>query len=66
VREVLDGIRNIAMIWPQASLEERKQVLDEWVDGVLICVDPIPGKRRANIKRALVFLKTALYPAGLA
>lgn len=50
VQSVIHETRNLAGMWEALSLTARKRVLDQWVDGVLIAVEPIEGKRRANHK----------------
>lgn len=56
---IIHESRNLAAAWKTAGPEERKILLDYWVLDVLIVVKPVPGKRRANRKVALVTLRTA-------
>lgn len=56
---IIHETRNIAAVWEKAGPEERKVLLDYWVDDLMIVVEPIEGMRRANKKTALVSLCTA-------
>ncbi|AHG89847.1 Recombinase [Gemmatirosa kalamazoonensis] len=56
---IIHETRNIAAAWAKSGPEERKILLDYWVYDVLIVVEPIPGKKRANRKTAVVTLRTA-------
>jgi hypothetical protein len=42
-----------------AGLTERKILLDIWVLDVVVVVDPIPGRKKANRKTAYVTLRSA-------
>ena len=57
--KIIHETRNIAAAWKKATPEDRKVLLDYWVLDVLVVVEPIPGKRRANQKTALVYLRNA-------
>ena len=56
---IIHESRNLAAAWETASPEERTVLLDYWVADIWIVVEPIPGKRRANKKTAIVSLRTA-------
>lgn len=56
---IIGETRNLAAAWDKATPEERKMLYDYWLLDVLIVVEPIPGKRRANRKTAIVTLRTA-------
>jgi hypothetical protein len=56
---IIHETRNIAAAWAKSGPEERKILLDYWVYDVLIVVEPIAGKKRANRKTAVVTLCTA-------
>lgn len=51
--------RNLAALWVTLTLPERKRVLDQWVDAVLIAVEPIEGKKRANNKFGIIYIEWA-------
>ena len=57
--QTLDESRNLAQVWDRVGLDERRILLDWWVLDILIVVEPIPGKKRANEKSAIVTLATA-------
>jgi hypothetical protein len=57
--DIIHETRNIAAAWMKIGPEERKILLDYWVLDILIVVQPVPGKRRANHKTAVVTLRTA-------
>lgn len=59
VQTSIHETRNLAAVWDNLSLVERKRVLDRWVDAVLIAVEPIEGKKRANHKFGIVYLESA-------
>jgi hypothetical protein len=56
---VIHETRNLAAAWEVVSAEERKILLDYWVLDVWVFVEPIAGKKRANVKTALVTLAAA-------
>lgn len=55
---IIDETRNLAAAWERGGAEQRKALLDYWVLDVWIAVEPIPGKKRANNKTAIVTLQT--------
>jgi DNA invertase Pin-like site-specific DNA recombinase len=56
---IIHETRNIGQIWDRCSPEDRAALLDYWVLDVLVVVERIPEKRRANFKTAVVTLRTA-------
>ncbi len=56
---IISETRSLAAAWNKGGPEGRKVMLDYWVLDALIVVDPVPGKRRANLKTALITLRTA-------
>lgn len=63
VENSIHETRNLAAIWPNASIKERGVLLNHWVDELLICVEPVAGMRRKNQKSALAFLRSAPFIA---
>jgi hypothetical protein len=59
ISKVIDETRNPADIWDSVSLEQRKTIFDWWVLDVLISVEPLGGRKRANQKSAIPFLHSA-------
>jgi hypothetical protein len=51
--------RDLAATWERVGADERRVLLDYWVLSVAIVVEPIPGKKRANKKTAVVNLRSA-------
>jgi DNA invertase Pin-like site-specific DNA recombinase len=56
---IINETKNIAQVWDRCSAEDRAAILDYWVLDLLVAVEPVPGKRRANIKTAVVTLRTS-------
>lgn len=56
---IINETKNIARVWDRCSAEDRAAILDYWVLDLLVFVERIPGKRRANIKTAEVTLRTS-------
>lgn len=56
---IISETRNIAAAWTKITDLECKMLLDYWVLDVLVYVAPVTGKRCANVKTALVTLRTA-------
>jgi hypothetical protein len=52
-------MRNVAAAWDVLGPEERRIRFDYWVIDVLIVVEPVPGKRKANHRIRVVTLRTA-------
>lgn len=50
--------KTLAAAWETGTVEERSTLLDYWVLEVLMVVEPIPGMKRANVKTALVWLRS--------
>jgi hypothetical protein len=59
LQSVLHETRNLGTIWDSLSVVERKRVLERWVDGILVAVEPISGMRRANRKFGIIYLESA-------
>jgi len=59
VAAIIDETRNIGMTWDKLDLQARKVLMDHWIYDVMITVEPIPGKKKANRKTARVTLRTA-------
>lgn len=59
VSRIIADSRNIANAWDHASPEQRRTLIKYWVVHVMIVVQRIPGKRRANRKTAIVTLRTS-------
>ena len=55
---MLHETRNLAAAWAAAGLEDRRVLLDWWVLDVVIAVEPIPSKKKANCKTAQVTLRS--------
>ena len=55
---IIHAKRNIGQIWDRCSPEGRAALFDYWVLDVLV-VERIPETRRANLKTAVVTLRTA-------
>lgn len=51
--------RNLARTWDKPGPDERRIILDHWLVGELIVVEPISGMLPANRKTALVRLRSA-------
>ena len=58
LERVINETRNLGETWNQVGLDERRVLLDWWVLGVLVVVEPIPGMKRANHKSAVVTLRS--------
>lgn len=56
---IINETRNLTAIWHTLSLEERGRIFDQWVDSVLIAIEPIPGMKRANRKFGIIYLESA-------
>jgi hypothetical protein len=56
---VIDETRNLADVWDEGGLDERRTLLDSWVLDVLIAVEPTPGMKKANEKTVIVTLRSA-------
>ena len=56
---IIHETRNIAAASAKSGPEKRKILLDYWVYDVLIVAEPIPGKKRASRKTAVVTLRAA-------
>ena len=56
---IIHETKNIAQVWDLCSAEDRAAILDYWVLDLLVVVERVPGKRRANIKTAVVTLRTS-------
>lgn len=59
IAAAIDETRNLAETWDAVSLEQRRAIFDWWVLDVLISVEPIEGRKRANQKTAIVTLHSA-------
>jgi hypothetical protein len=59
VAELIDETKNLASIWESGDAQKRKEIFDWWVRQVVIVNDQRPGKRRADAKYAVVYLRTA-------
>jgi len=59
IANTINETRDLAATWDRASLDERRILLDWWVLDVMIIVEPIPRKKRANQKTAVVTLRSA-------
>ena len=56
---VLERTRVLGNAFASAESEEKKLLLDAWIDGLLVVVEPVLGMPRANFKTAIVDLSTA-------
>ena len=56
---VISDSRNISKAWDEATPEQRRTLINYWVAHVMIVVEPIRAKRRANRKATIVTLRTA-------
>ena len=59
IASAIDETRNLAETWDAVLLEQRRAIFDWWVLDVLISVEPIEGRKRANQKTAIVTLRSA-------
>lgn len=59
IAAAIDETRNLADTWDAVSLDQRRTIFDWWVLDVLISVEPIEGRKRANQKTAIVTLRSA-------
>jgi hypothetical protein len=57
--DILSETRNLADAWDSVELAERKILLDMWVLDVVVVVEPISGRKKANRKTAYVTLRSA-------
>src|SRR5690606_38620493 len=48
IASAIDETRNLAETWDAVLLEQRRAIFDWWVLDVLISVEPIEGRKRAN------------------
>ena len=56
---IIHETRNIGQVWDRCSPEDRAALFDYWALDVIVVVERIPEKRRANFKTAVVTLRTA-------
>jgi hypothetical protein len=58
VSKILSESRNLASLWSSLEDEDprRKTLFDYWLLDLLIVVQPVPGKKRLNVKSALARL----------
>jgi len=56
---VLERTRVLGNAFVSAEPEEKKLLLDAWIDGILVVVEPVPDMPRANFKTAIVDLSSA-------
>lgn len=50
----MDKTNVVGQTWGRVGLDEQRILLDWWVLDVMLVVEPIPGKKRANRKSAVV------------
>ena len=56
---VLERTHVLGNAFAFAEPEEKKLLLNAWIDGLLVVVEPVPGMPHANFKTAIVDLSTA-------
>jgi DNA invertase Pin-like site-specific DNA recombinase len=56
---IIHETRNIGQVWERCTPEDRAALFDYWVLDILVVVERMPEKRRANFKTAIVTLRTA-------
>jgi hypothetical protein len=62
IAAIIDESRNIAEAWDRMDPGERRILFSYWVEELHIVVEPIRGKRRANNKTAVVWLRNVPGP----
>lgn len=62
IEDIVVETRTMVAAWDRLAPEERAILLDYWVLGILVFVEPVPGRRRLNRKYAVVELRSVPGP----